>query len=303
MIRSVSDSLSMTWRWLVLLPVLLAGLLPASEASAQTVNEAALAARLTSIGRLGSPPPMVTVPAGWFLMGTARKDDDPYGMETQFDDTELPQRRIWLDAYRMDRDEASMAEFLAFLQQHGEPPAPELKHLIWHVITVHAMPDYVIARWPALYVTWPEAEAFCRARGKRLPTEAEWEKAARGAEGKVFPWGKAKPSSALAVFGKYHAHEIPLVAAVDSGEEGRSPYGLHHMAGNVAEWVQDWFGIDYYSVIPDRNPQGPLQGRYRGVRGGSWKSKPNMLRAATRSGGSPDQRAATIGFRCAQSGS
>lgn len=292
----------MTRRGLTIL-VLLASLLPAPEVPAQAINEAALAARLTSISRLAGPAPMVAVPAGWFLMGTSRKDDDPYGMETQFDDTELPQRRIWLDAYQMDRDEVSMAEFLAFLQQRGEPPSHELKHLIWHVITVHAMPDYVIARWPALYVTWQEAETFCRAQGKRLPTEAEWEKAARGADGKVFPWGKAKPSSGLAVFGKYHAHEIPLVAAVDSGEEGRSPYGLHHMAGNVAEWVQDWFGIDYYSVIPDRNPQGPLQGRYRGVRGGSWKSKPNMLRAATRSGGPPDQRAATVGFRCARSGS
>jgi len=74
------------------------------------------------------------------------------------------------------------------------------------------------------------------------------------------------------------------------------------MAGNVAEWVQDWFGFDYYSVIPEKNPKGPDQGRYRSVRGGSWKSKPNMLRAATRGGGSPEQRAATVGFRCARSG-
>ena len=158
-----------------------------------------------------------------------------------------------------------------------------------------------MARWPALYVSWQEAADFCGARRKRLPTEAEWEKAARGPHGNLFPWGKAKPEPGLAVFGQYHVHEIPLVAAVDSGEEGRSPFGLHHMAGNVAEWVQDWFGTDYYVMMPDRNPPGPAAGRYKSVRGGSWKSKPGMLRAATRGGAVPDQRAATVGFRCAKS--
>lgn len=234
-------------------------------------------------------------------MGSVRKDDDPYGMDTQFDDTELPQRRIWLDAYDMDRDEVSLGEYVAFLRRQRREPPEELQRLIWHVITVHAMPDQVLTRWPALYLTWHDAADFCRAKGKRLPTEAEWEKAARGDDGRLFPWGHATPGSELAIFEKYHAHEIPLVAAVDSGEEGQSPYGLRHMAGNVAEWVQDWFGFDYYSVSPERNPPGPSSGRYRGVRGGSWKSKPTMLRTATRSGAPPDQRSQSIGFRCAKS--
>lgn len=259
-----------------------------------------LASRLEAIAKLAVSSPSVSIPAGWFAMGTVRKDDDPYGMATQFDDTELPQRRIWLDAFTIDRDEASLGEYLAFLRRQKRDPPEALQRLIWHVVTVHAMPDYVMARWPALYMTWSEASEFCRARGQRLPTEAEWEKAARGSEGLVFPWGRADPNPGLAVFGKYHAHEIPLVAAVDSMEEGRSPYGLHHMAGNAAEWVQDWFGFDYYSLLPERNPPGPLQGRYRGVRGGSWRSKPNMLRAATRGGAPPDQRAPTVGFRCAK---
>ncbi len=267
----------------------------------QPLDPQQLAPRLASIARLAAPSPIVTIPAGWFLMGTARKDDDPFGLDTQYDDTEQPQKRIWLDAYEMDRHETSLAEYLAHLRQQQLQPQDELQRLIWHVITVHAMPDYVLARWPALYMTWAEAADFCRARGKRLPTEAEWEKAARGSAGNLFPWGRTAPVPDLAVFGKYHAHEIPLVAAVDSGEEGQSPYGLHHMAGNVAEWVQDWYGFDYYSVIPDRNPPGPASGRYKGVRGGSWKSKPNMLRAATRGGASPDQRSPTIGFRCATS--
>ena len=268
---------------------------------AQPVNQKQLEPRLAAIAALATPSPMVSIPAGWFLMGSVRKDDDPYGMDTQFDDTELPQKRIWLDAYAMDRDEVSLGEYLAFLRRQKREPPEELKHLIWHVITVHAMPDQVLTRWPALYLAWSDASDFCRTKGKRLPTEAEWEKAARGTDGGLFPWGHATPDPELAIFGKYHAHEIPLVAAVDSGEEGQSPYGLRHMAGNVAEWVRDWFGFDYYSVIPERNPPGPSSGRYRGVRGGSWKSKPTMLRTATRSGAPPDQRSPSIGFRCAKS--
>jgi formylglycine-generating enzyme required for sulfatase activity len=243
---------------------------------------------------------MVTVPEGWFLMGTTPQYSDPYGMATQFDDTEQPQRRIWLKAFEIDRDEVSLGEYLTFFKEQHQPPSVELQQLIWHVMQVHHMPDYVVARWPALYVTWAEASEFCRARGKRLPTEAEWEKAARGNDGRLFPWGSKKPVPGLAVFGQYHIHQIPLVAAVDSGEEGQSPYGARNMAGNIAEWVHDWFGIDYYITMPERNPPGPTTGRYKSVRGGSWKSSPTILRAASRNGAVPDQRAATIGFRCAK---
>jgi iron(II)-dependent oxidoreductase len=279
----------------------LTALLVASAAPAAAANQAAEPAKhFAAIAQLAQPSPMVPIPAGWFLMGTIRKDDDPYGMETQFDDTEMPQRRIWLNAYEIDRDEVSLAEYLAWLQAQRRRPSEELQRLIRHLISVHSLPDYVMARWPALYVVWQEAADFCQSQGKRLPTEAEWEKAARGLDGNLFPWGKAKPEWGLAVFGQYHVHEIPLVAAVDSGEEGRSPFGLHHMAGNVAEWVWDWFGTDYYVMMPERNPQGPATGRYKSVRGGSWKSKPDMLRTATRGGAVPDQRAATIGFRCAR---
>lgn len=270
-------------------------------APAAAANQAAESARhFAAIAQLAQPSPLVPIPEGWFLMGTIRKDDDPYGMETQFDDTEMPQRRIWLDAYEIDRDEASLGEYLAWLQAQRRRPPEELQRLIRHLISVHSLPDYVMARWPALYVVWQEAADFCQSGGKRLPTEAQWEKAARGPEGRLFPWGRAKPDPGLAVFMQHHVHEIPIVAAVDSGEEGRSPFGLHHMAGNVAEWVWDWMGIDYYVMMPERNPQGLATGRYKSVRGGSWKSKPEMLRTATRGGAVPDQRAATIGFRCAR---
>ena len=255
---------------------------------------------LDAIAALARSSPMVPVQEGWFLMGTNLKHGNPSGMATQFDDTEQPQRRIWLDAFEIDRDEVSLAEYLAFLKAQHQFPSEELQGLIWHLLTVHFMPDYVPARWPALYVSWSEAAEFCQTRGKRLPTEAEWEKAARGRDGNLFPWGSQKPVPGLAVFGQHHAHQIPLIAAVDSGEEGQSPYGARHMAGNIAEWVQDWFGNDYYVTMPERNPRGPAAGRYKSVRGGSWRSNPSILRAATRNGAVPDQRAATIGFRCAK---
>jgi iron(II)-dependent oxidoreductase len=260
-----------------------------------------LAGHLASIAGLAQPSPIVAIQAGAFTIGSKRIDDDPYGLWTQFDDTELPQQRVWLKAYGMDRYEVSLGEYLSYLQHRKQYPADELQKLIWHVITVHSVSDLTLARWPVLYVTWHEAAGFCTSKGQRLPTEAEWEKAARGSDGQLFPWGDAAPSSELAMFGQHHVHEIPILAPVDSHEAGRSPYGLHHMAGNVAEWVQDWFGLDYYAYMPEQNPSGPASGRYKGVRGGSWKSKLIMLRTATRSGFNPDQRSATIGFRCARS--
>ncbi len=261
----------------------------------------ALDGHLQEIAKLVQGSPVIDISDGWFLMGTIRKDDDPFGLETQYDDTEFPQRRIWLDAYSIDRDEVSMAEYLAFLYQQGLPVPHKLRHLIWHLIDVHVLPGYVMARWPAMYMDWKEADQFCRTQNKRLPTEAEWEKAARGPEGNLFPWGSKVPDGDLAVSGLYHVHQIPLVAAVDSFEEGRSPYGLSHMAGNVREWVNDWFGLDYYPRMPERNPQGPEVGRYKSVRGGSWRSRPQLLRTATRNGATPSTRSPNVGFRCANS--
>ncbi len=290
----------------VLLPVVLlvVGLPALSPMAAGPEPRPELARRLDAIAQLAQPSPMVTVPEGWFLIGTNLKRGDTrhdsFGLATQFDDTEQPQRRLWLDAFAIDRDEISLAEFLAFLQAQRQAPPDPLQRLIWRVITVHLLPDYILASWPALYVTWSEADELCRSRGKRLPTEAEWEKAARGTDGRLFPWGSKAPAPGVAVFGQHHVHEIPIVAAVNSGEEGQSPYGARHMAGNIAEWVQDWFGIDYYVIMPERNPRGPTAGRYKSVRGGSWKSNPSLLRSATRNGAVPDQRASTIGFRCAK---
>lgn len=203
-----------------------------------------LARHLTGIAGLAQPSPMVTIPAGPFLLGSKRVDEDPYGNWTQFDDTELPQHRVWLNTYEMDRDEVRLGEYLAFLRQQKVHPLDELQKLIRHLITIHSVSDQTLSRWAALYVTWAETKDLCVAKNMRLPTEAEWEKAARGSEGSLFPWGQTAPDPTVAMFGQHHVHEIPILALVDSHEAGKSPYGLHHMAGNVAEWVEDWFGPD-----------------------------------------------------------
>jgi len=255
---------------------------------------------IENIARLAKPSPSITIPESWFLMGTNRRDDLRHTFETHYDDTEFPQRRIWVDTYAIDKYEVSLGEYLAFLLHTQRPISEELRELIWHLISVHFIPDQALAPWPALYVTWEEARDFCLHQGKRLPSEAEWEKAARGESARIFPWGEMDPSADLAVFGQYHVHEIPLVATVDSFEDGQSIYKVFHLAGNIGEWVNDWLGSDYYPIMPEKNPPGPKMGRYKVVRGGSWKSKPVMLRSATRGGAVPEMRSATIGFRCVQ---
>lgn len=264
-----------------------------ADAVEATTREEAIASFLTTA-------PVQTVEEGFFLMGTARSGDTTFSLDLQYDDTEQPQRRIWLPRFEIDRNEVSLGAYFRWLLRTQRPVPEELRKLVEHLTRIHAISAETLARWPALYITWTEASTFCREQGKRLPSEAEWEKAARGTDGNLFPWGRTAPTAALAMFGQYYVHEIPIVAPVDKGEEGRSPYGLRHMAGNAAEWVADWFGIDYYMTMPDRNPPGPPTGRYKVVRGGSWKSTPALLRTATRSGAPPKQRAATIGFRCAR---
>ncbi len=256
---------------------------------------------IANIAKFATASPTVTIPEGWFLMGTNRQDHIRHSFEAHYDDTEFPRRRIWLASFSMDRYEVSLGEYLSFLLETNRSVSAQLRALIWHLISVHFVPDQVLAPWPALYVTWEEAKDFCGFKGKRLPQEAEWEKAARGEQARIFPWGHMDPSPEIAVFGQYHVHEIPLVATVDSFPEGKSVYGVFHLAGNIGEWMNDWLGSDYYPIMPERNPPGPKMGRYKVVRGGSWKSRPEMLRTATRGGAFPNDRSATVGFRCVQS--
>mgnify|MGYP001594272886 FL=1 len=267
---------------------------------AQEIPSSAVREQATAIARLAVPVPMMTVPAGWFLMGTPRKDEILLGLDGPYDDTEQPQRRIWLDPFEIDRDEVGLGNYLAWLLRASRQLELELAREIV-IARARKVPESALAAWPVFYVRWFEADAYCRSLGKRLPSEAEWEKAARGTEGRLFPWGAVAPAPELAVFSRQIENSVLPIAPTDSFPTGRSPYGLLHMAGNVAEWVQDWGGIDAYVSMPERNPTGPANGRYKIVRGGSWRSSPAMLRTATRGGAPPMFSSSTIGFRCARS--
>ncbi|TAL11893.1 MAG: hypothetical protein EPO02_03255 [Nitrospirae bacterium] len=267
-------------------------------ATVQSGAPGALSARMETIAGLAAPAPMVLIPAGWFLMGTAHVGEILLGFEGPYDDTEQPQRRIWLDAYEIDRDEVSLGNYVAWVLRASRQIDPQLAG---EIAVMRRLPAETLSAWPAFHLRWYDADDYCRSLGKRLPSEAEWEKAARGTTGRLFPWGTTAPSPWLAVFNRQIEDALLPLAPVDSFVEGRSPYGLQHMAGNVAEWVQDWGGIDYYVTMPDRNPIGPATGRYKIVRGGSWRSGPAMLRTATRGGAPPMFSSSTIGFRCARS--
>ncbi len=226
---------------------------------------------------------MVLIPQGPFEMGAAG---------TQALEDERPLHRVTLDAFMMDVHEVTTAQYSVFLAATGRT-APWL----WESVNLHAHGDR-----PVVGVDWHDADAYCRWMGKRLPTEAEWEKAARGDDGRAYPWGNQLPtkdSANLALGARFSYSQVLM--PVQSYESGKSPYGLYQMAGNAGEWVADWYSVNYYEHSPETNPSGPENGQFKVLRGGSWSDLPKYLLTYGRFKLPPETRNSYTGFRCAKS--
>ncbi len=246
---------------------------------------------------------MVLIPATTFVMG-ARADDDL--AETD----EFSAHPVTLDSYYIDLTEVTVAQYARFITEMDGyvGKCNGLLCLATHFETINSyltdelegyIPRPGFANYPINNVTWHGADAYCRWVGGRLPTEAEWEFAAGGGDGRLYPWGDAPPDDNLAVFGEI---AFATLQPVDSLSAGVSPFGLYHMAGNVREWVQDGYDPIYYDLGPPDNPAGPTVNNYddRVLRGGGYRSVAADLRTtnrdferATEFQGIPD-----VGFRC-----
>ncbi|GIX06180.1 MAG: sulfatase modifying factor 2 [Candidatus Poribacteria bacterium] len=230
----------------------------------------------------------ITVPAGPFTMGRDDADLDA-----------SPAHRVVLSAYQISRYEVTNAEYLEFWQAVRPAHTPQ------------DFPDEVpgLGPWPqraeryptmpVIGVSWYDAQAYCRWKGVRLPTEAEWEKAARAHRNPVWPWGNDIEGRRANT--NDPADGYPGLAPVGQFPEGASPYGLFDMAGNVAEWVADWYSDSYYARSPVENPSGPELGVWKVVRGGSWIDAIGSCSVVRRLGFYPTLKTSFIGFRVARS--
>jgi len=235
--------------------------------------------------------PMVKVPAGPFPMGVPLGDRDG-GRD------EYPRHEVFLDAYEIDLYEMTNARYQAFVKATGhrvpQNPKNPTRNL-WQGETVSDM----LADRPVVNVDWADADAYCRWAGKRLPTEAKWEKAAKGNTDHRFPWGNVEPTNKHLNFNQKWIGEKTLMP-VGSYEAGKSPYGAYDMAGNVWEWVHDWYDPRYYEKSPSKNPKGPDSGTKRVLRGSGWQNETPTVRIFTRVESDPTVRNESTGFRCAR---
>jgi len=223
---------------------------------------------------------MVVIPAGEFTMGSQDGDGD-----------EQPAHKVFVDSFSIDVYEVTVGEYADFLRSGGGHLPPD-----WN-----KMNQMAYQKRPVMGVDWADAVAFCNSVGKRLPTEAEWEKAARGTDGRLYPWGNDPPTPLHANYAKNGSNDLETLAPVGSFENGKSPYGVYDMAGNVWEWVSDWYDNNYYQNSPRQNPEGPSTGGFKVIRGGAWNSSARILRSADRYWDPPSFRSLYFpGFRCAK---
>jgi formylglycine-generating enzyme required for sulfatase activity len=227
---------------------------------------------------------MVLVPAGEFTMGSSASDSQAYG-------DEKPQHTVYLDAFWIDKFEVTNAQYKKCVDAGKCSAPPQRKSYTRDSYYGDARYD----NYPVIYVPWNDANTFCAWAGKRLPTEAEWEKAARGTDGRIYPWGNTFDINKVNAEGK-----VGDTTEVGAYPAGASPYGVMDMAGNVWEWVADWYAENYYASSPRNNPKGPSSGEYRVLRGGAWYTNQSYVRAAYRYYYYPVNRDFDVGFRCAQ---
>ncbi len=239
----------------------------------------------------------VPIPAGEFRMGTTARSPD-------IEPDARPAHQVRLSAFRMARTEVTRAQYARFLEATRRE-----KPQFWE------SPLFKCSeRQPVVGVSWDDAAAFCAWIGGRLPTEAEWEYAARGADGRRYPWGEDEPVWPLALRYILMMQDYPTTPqtraifnlrlnddkpnSVGTCPGGGSPFGLLDMAGNVSEWCADWYSPHYYAESPRENPTGPASGRTRVIRGGSWAGHADALTATLRSHARPTARTSLTGIRC-----
>lgn len=226
---------------------------------------------------------MVYVPPGNFTMGSTEGSRD-----------ERPVREIWLDGFYIDKYEVSWQQWKRSQLPYSEDPSSRLRQ--------PRAPDWgIVDDQPMLNVSWHDARAWVQWAGKRLPTEAEWEKAARGTDGRRYPWGDGPPNFDRAVWIE-HPTAAESTAAVTCCAGGASPYGALNLAGNVYEWCEDTYESDFYKRSPARNPVNDTEGTYRVLRGGAYVLEVEDLRSAYRYRLRPEDRTPYIGFRAVVSG-
>lgn len=253
---------------------------PTLEYSVITPTDTPRPVGLTSSIVIEKGVSMVFVPVGEFLMGSVNSDSNA-------SENEKPQRSVYLDGFYMDIYEVTNTLYAECVANGGCPRKPGC---LWY----YADPTY--ANHPVVCVDWEQASTYCEWRGARLPSEAEWEKAARGTDGRIYPWGNNTPTCSLANYSGC----VSDTRVVGSYSSGVSPYGLFDMAGNVWEWVQDWYSDATYTNSRLRNPTGPESGRARVLRGGSRTDYAWSMRTANRNGNDASTSNNTIGFRCAR---
>jgi len=225
---------------------------------------------------------MVVIPAGPFIRGTESGGFD-----------ERPQRTIILEPFAIDRYEVTNYQYQQFVTATGHRKSGPPSRYAKSIGKMRGLNQ------PVVYVSWNDADEYCRWKGKRLPTEAEWEKAMRGSDGRLWPWGNQEQPQGANWARVQDGHEVS--ARVGTFQSDRSPYGIMDGAGNVMEWVGDWYSESYYKDSPEQDPPSPEYGTYRVLRGGGYTTTGADIRITSRMKMVPDFRDETIGFRCAGS--